>query len=110
MPAVSGSHQLSTSTVCNTPRDGPDSTVSSSGNHTISSVTSKLLGDLQAIEPAEILRLLLKECPLEAIVVGGKVTGECGHRIQPKSAECFDPKIKVAIGLRPDPLARMIEM
>jgi hypothetical protein len=69
-----------------------------------------LLGDLQAIEPAEILRLLLKECPLEAIVVGGKGTGECGHRIQPKSVECFDEKIKVAIGLRPDPLARMTEM
>ena len=66
--------------------------------------------DLQAIEPAEILRLLLKECPLEAIVVGGKGTGECGHRIQPKSVECFEPKIKVAIGLRPDPLARMTEM
>ena len=45
-------------------------TVSSSGNHTNSS------GDLQAIEPAEILRLLLKECPLKAIVVGGKGTGE----------------------------------
>jgi hypothetical protein len=79
-------------------------TVSSSGNHTISS------GDLQAIEPAEILRLLLKECPLEAIVVGGKGTSQSGHRIQPKSVECFDPKIKVAIGLRPDPLARMTEM
>jgi hypothetical protein len=60
--------------------------------------------------PAEILRLLLKECPLEAIVVGGKGTGECGHRIQPESVECFDPKIKVAIGLRPDPLAHMTEM
>jgi hypothetical protein len=55
---------------------------------------------------------------LEAIVVGGKGTGECGHRIQPKSVErfdpkiveSFDPKIKVAIGLRPDPLARMTEM
>jgi hypothetical protein len=46
---------------------------------------------------------------LEAIVVGGKGTGECGHRIQPKSVECFDPKIKVAIGFRPDPLARMTE-
>ena len=46
----------------------------------------------------------------EAIVVGGKGTGECGHRIQPKSVECFDPKIKVAIGVRPDPLARMTEM
>jgi hypothetical protein len=47
---------------------------------------------------------------VEAIVVGGKGTGQCGHRIQPKSVECFDPKIKVAIGLRPDPLARMTEM
>ena len=61
---------------------------------------------------------MLKKCPLEAVVVGGKGTGECGHRIQPKSVECFDPKIvecfdpkiKVAIGLRPDPLARMTEM
>ena len=79
-------------------------TVSNSGNHTVSS------SDLQAIERAEILRLLLKECPLEAVVVGGKGTSQCGHRIQPKSVECFDPKIKVAIGLRPDPLARMTEM
>ena len=78
-------------------------TVSSSGNHTISSVTSshRAGGDP---------RLLLRNVPLEAIVVGGKGTGECGHRIQPKSVECFDPKIKVAIGLRPDPLARMTEM
>jgi len=37
-------------------------------------------------------------------------TGECRHRIQPKSVECFGPKIKVAIDLRPDPLARMTEM
>ena len=47
---------------------------------------------------------------VEAVVVGGKGTGQCGHRIQPKSVECFDPKINVAIGLRPDPLARMTEM
>ena len=53
---------------------------------------------------------MLRECPLEAIVVGGKAAGECGHPIQPKNLECFDPEIKVAIGLRPDPLARMTEM
>ena len=43
-------------------------TVSSSGNHTISSETS-------TIEPAEVLRLLLKECRLEAMV-GGEGAGE----------------------------------
>ena len=62
------------------------------------------------MEPAEILRLSLKKCPSQAIVVGGEGTGECGHRVQPKSVECFDPKIKIAIGLRLDPLARMAEM
>jgi hypothetical protein len=49
-------------------------------------------------------------CRLGAIVVGGEGTGKCGHGRQPKSVECFDPKIKVAIGLRPDPFARMTEM
>jgi len=79
-------------------------TASSSGNHTISSVTSK---------PESRQRssgCCLRNGPLEAIVIGGMGAGECGHRIQPKSVECFDPKIKVAIGLRPDPLARMTEM
>jgi hypothetical protein len=71
---------------------------------------TRLPADPQAIELAEILRLLLKQCPLAAIVVGGKGTGECGHRIQPKSVECFVPKIKVANGFRPDPLARMTKM
>ena len=44
------------------------------------------------------------------VPVGGEVTGKSGHRTQPKSVRCFDPKIKVAIGLRPDPLARITGM
>ena len=62
-----------------------------------------LLGHLQAVEPAQILRRRLEECPLHTVVVGRERAGERGHRIEPQRMQQLGPQVRVAVGLQPDP-------
>ena len=47
---------------------------------------------------------------VKLVMVGGKGARESGHRIEPESMKCFDPKIQVTIGLWPDTFACVTEM